>query len=320
MKVAVVGAGLAGLAAARELHDSGHQVVVFEKSKGVGGRLATRRIGPYTFDTGATSLTPRGRGLEEVVSAMPEAAIHRIERPIHVHEAGRTAPGDAFKNAIARYACPLGITQVAKHLSRGLEVRLEHRVEKVVAHDGGADVDGEAYEGVIVTAPAPQALELVGNGRRPLGFVRYRSCLSVLLGYEQPLEPSYFALIDPTLQGVVTWISLEHLKTQGRAPEGHSALVVQLSARVSQWWWEHEDEAVVRDTLPEVVRLFGRAFAEPAVAQVKRWRYSQPESTIAFEVANRPGSRVLVAGDALVGGRAELAYESGLSAAQALLL
>ena len=58
MRVAVVGAGLAGLGAARELAKAEHQVTVYEKSDALGGRLLTKRLGDYVFDAGATSIAP----------------------------------------------------------------------------------------------------------------------------------------------------------------------------------------------------------------------------------------------------------------------
>ena len=59
MRVIVVGAGLSGLMAAQEIHNAGHEVIVFDKGRGVGGRLATRRIDAATLDHGAQFFTVR---------------------------------------------------------------------------------------------------------------------------------------------------------------------------------------------------------------------------------------------------------------------
>src|SRR4051794_14126189 len=57
--IAVVGAGLAGLLTAVTLRERGATVVVLEKSRGVGGRMATKRVGDATFDQGAQFFTAR---------------------------------------------------------------------------------------------------------------------------------------------------------------------------------------------------------------------------------------------------------------------
>ena len=59
MRVVVIGAGIAGLLAAQQLHSTGHEVTVLDKGKSPGGRLATRRIGAATLDHGAQFFTVR---------------------------------------------------------------------------------------------------------------------------------------------------------------------------------------------------------------------------------------------------------------------
>ena len=71
----VVGAGLSGLAAAGALSSAGHEVTVFDKGRGPGGRLATRRIGPATVDHGAQFFTVRSRRFEAMVEAWISAGV-----------------------------------------------------------------------------------------------------------------------------------------------------------------------------------------------------------------------------------------------------
>ena len=69
MKIIVVGAGLSGLSAARELSSRGHDVTVFDKGRGVGGRLATRRAGSAVFDHGAQFFTARSDEFQQQVDS-----------------------------------------------------------------------------------------------------------------------------------------------------------------------------------------------------------------------------------------------------------
>lgn len=322
MRVGIVGAGAAGLAAARELRGQGHAVVVFEKSRGFGGRIATRRVGPYTFDTGATSIAPRGKSIEQVMlHELDTSELILVEKPIYVHQYGRIFPGDMARSHVPRYTYVSGNTKFAKLLAEGLDVRLEATVDRLRSKNGEVEILGEAFDAVILTPPIPQSEELlatIGETRR-FANVRYRPCLSVLLGFaaEMP-EVRYHAIIDTEQRHPLTWLSLESVKCPFRAPAGHTAMVAQLGPAYSRQFFESPDTAIIEDTVAQVERLYGPAFSVPDAAEVKRWRYSQPETTTTFESVNRPGSRVVIASDGVTGGRVELAYEAGVMAAKLL--
>lgn len=316
MKVAIIGAGIAGLAAARELRSRGGEVVVFEKSKAVGGRCATRRVEAYTFDTGATSIAPRGLELERVMTAELDASeLVRIQAPIWTMTFGRTSPGDAAKSATPRYTYRSGINRLGKLLAEGIEIRRETLVESVA----GNQVVGEAFDAVILTCPLPQAVKLLEGAGDPrvLAASRYRPSLSVLLGYATDPGPlPYHALIEPEQRSPVIWFSVESIKSPGRAPEGHAAIVAQFGGGYSRDHYDDSDAEVMREASVAAGRIWGDAFANPDVYQVKRWRYAQPESMLSFDALNPPGTRLVLAGDGVVGPRVELAFESGLRAAR----
>lgn len=322
MRVAIIGAGISGLAAARKLHQSGHSVVVYEKSKSVAGRCSTRRVEGFTFDTGATSVAPRRRSLESVMlQELDTTDLIKIEKPIWAMNHGRIAPGDAAKMAIDRFCYRSGINQLAKLLAAGLEIKFDAPIEALAKSGDRWMIEGEEFDGVILAIPVPQCaplLQSIGEGWR-LGNVRYRSCISVLLGYDKPFDAPYHAAIDPEQRNPIIWVSAESVKCPGRAPEGHSAFVAQMGARFSQDHFEDSDFELLREAKVMMERLFGKDFAVPVVAQVKRWKYSQPESAGSFENANRSVSTLVLAGDGLAGPRVELAFESGVQAANFLL-
>lgn len=322
MNVAVVGAGVSGLAAARTLERAGLRPIIFESSPVVGGRCATQEISPYKFDSGATSIAPRGRSLETVIlEELPQDGLRQVERPIWTMEFGRISPGDAAKMAITRYVYEQGINHLPVMLSEGLDVRCGVKVGALAKDGEGYLVNEQPFDAVILAAPAPEnapLLEMVDESWR-VGGVRYRPCLSVLLGYEIDFDAPYHALIDPEQRNPVIWISAESVKSPGRAPKGHSAFVVQMGARFSAEHFQDSDYEIAREAKIMMERLYGEMFGKPAVAQVRRWRNSQPEMATSFENANRNGSNLILAGDGLAGPRVELAYEVGVRAAEHLL-
>lgn len=320
MRVAVVGAGVSGLACARTLRDLGHDPVVFEKSGAVGGRVATRRIGDYVFDSGATSIAPRGLTLEKALQALQPDDLVRIEKPIYTLHFGRVQPG-VLGGKIERFAFAGGNERLPRLLADGLDVRLSTEVSEVRKADGTYEVDGEHFERVVLTPPVPQAKVLVsgiGEERR-LSSARYRPCIAVMLGYDRDVgDAPYHAIIEPEQRHPLTWLSLESVKSPGRAPEGHTAMVAQLSPAFSVDHFDDQDERLVAQTADFVSRIYGPAFAAPVASGVRRWRFSQPETTATFDSVNKPGMGVLFAGDGLIGGRVELAFEAGVRAANLL--
>src|SRR5688500_3749499 len=125
MRTCVIGAGLAGLAAARTLKSAGAEVVLYEKHELVGGRVATVSLGPYVFDVGATILAPRGKSLEQVMlQELPTDELIAVELPIYVHEALRASAGDPRNNPSQRYTYRSGNARLPEMLSEGLNVRL----------------------------------------------------------------------------------------------------------------------------------------------------------------------------------------------------
>lgn len=322
MRVAIVGAGIAGIAAGRTLQDAGSEVVLFEKSRGVGGRAAVRRSDGFVWDTGATSITPRGTSLGLALKE-PDVAegLVRIELPVAVHDGRRVSPGDP-RRALERYVYPEGISGLAKRLAKGLDVRFQADVDQVKSDGRGYEVMGERFDQLVLTPPIPQTCQLLWslNESRALAAARYRSCLSIGLGYDLPNpDVHWFAVLEPTQRHPMTWLSLESLKCSGRAPEGKSSMVVQFSAGYSLSHYGRPDEWLVDQAAAYVSELLGTQYRTPNASTVMRWKYSQPTGTAVFEEVNPEGSNLVVASDGLLAGRLEDAYEVGVRAAKVLL-
>jgi renalase len=324
LKVAVVGAGIAGLATARTLKAAGLEVVVFEKSRIPGGRIATQHLDGFTFDIGATSIAPRGLAIEPVMlHELDTTDLVQVAKPIYVHASLRVSPGDPRSNAAHRYTYNKGNIQLPRMLAAELDVRYEQPVEELHRDGKAFRVRDETFDALVLTPPIPQTSALLWllEESRPVANARYRSCISVQLGFERPLpELPYAALLDPEQRHPLTWLSVESQKCLNRAPAGGTALVVQMSPNYSFSFYRKHDEEIVEDVLLYLGRLYGpETLGAPVAHDVKRWRYSQPDSTAFFDSVNVPGERLLLAGDGLIGGRVESAYESGARAARLLL-
>ena len=322
MKVAVVGAGISGLAAGRTLRASGHQVVLFEKNDHVGGRVATRKIGDYVFDSGASAITPRGHAIENVIlNELDTSQLVKIEKPLYMHQGMRPTIPENVKTAPPRYTYVEGNQTLPQLLSQGLDVRFNNQIEALEKNGASFKVGGEEFDAVILTPPVPQTATILWSIGESRAFAncRYRPCLSIMLGFAKEMpEVHYSALLDPEQRHPLMWLSLESVKSPKRAPEGHTAMVIQMAPSYSLTNFSAPDERIIEDALDYLDWLYGKEWHQPEVKEVKRWKYSQPDSVALFETVNDPSSRLVVAGDGVVAGRTENAYDSGLKAAALL--
>ncbi len=314
MRVAIVGAGLAGLMAARELRRHGHEVTVFDKGRSPGGRLATRRIGDARLDHGAQFFTVRSERFA--------AQVREWEADGVVFEWCDGFGPDA--DGHPRYAAHGGMNAIAKHLARDLDVRCESLVFSL--HRGTASVGPpwavrlddntvHAADALIVTCPLPQTFSLLVSAEVPMPEALWRTdydrTLALLVVLDRPsLVPSPGGLqTDPSF----TFIADHHAKGISPVP----AVTFSANPAWSDDHWD-DDPASAHDALLELARPY-LGDAEIIESQLKRWRFATPRSIWPDAHWSPEGVPTLaIAGDAFAGPRVEGAALSGLSAAEAI--
>lgn len=289
MRIAVVGAGLSGLAAAREAAARGHEVVVFEKSRGIGGRVASRRVEGTVVDHGSPA-----------ISAPAESSLHDALLPLAGADTHRVPEGLADT---AGAAAPL------KALAADLEIRRAVRLRALRPSSSGyelADEQGNAHgtaDAVIVTAPAPQAADLLGESGEPaervdaLRSLRYLPAVMVLAGVRGDAEGGPLTVpADSALAAV-------RVETdKGRPPiDGVAPVVARMADHLAAELLDASDESVLAQALPALASALGPAGADPAWVQVKRWRYAVPDGRLDARALNPAGTRIVLAGDSLTG-------------------
>lgn len=317
MRVGIVGSGVSGLAAARALTKTGASVTVFEQEAHVGGRCLTVRVGDYVFDPGASSLVPRNLPIAHVIlKELDTTGLVEISRPVYTHDGRRVFLG-AGVPPTPRYCYEQGIQRLCELLADGIEVRLKSKVTNVQ----DMRIGDERFDRIVLAVPTPVAEMLLApiDPHRKATNTKYRPCVSVLLGFDRPTNREYHAVVAEESAHPMHWLSIESLKTPGRAPEGHSALVVQMGPKYSKYNMDAPAESIVSDALVDVTRILGGGYERPKAAKVVRFLYSQPDSVSGFDSINYPHATIVVASDGLEGGRTEHAYDAGVKAAQFIL-
>jgi renalase len=314
----VVGAGVSGLIAARHLSDS-CDVVVVDKGRKVGGRLASRRIGDATFDHGAQFITTHTPEFAEIVAGWERAGVAGPWFEGRIDPEGVVDP-----DGHTRFRGVATMRAIAEHLAEGLDVRDFTQVVAVERSDAGwrirlgddTTLDADA---VILTAPVPQSLALLAAGAvqlsaddtRALQAIRYDPCLAALVALDGPSGLDDPGAINPS-SGPIDWMADNQLKGASTVP----AVTLHASADFSRTYWDASDEVVLTELL-NAAGLSARPLADQF--HVQRWRFARPTTLHPERCLVALGLPPLVfAGDAFGGAKVEGAALSGTAASDSL--
>jgi renalase len=356
MKLAIIGAGVAGLAAARALRQRRPDlaITIYEKSRGLGGRAATRRHAGYIFDHGAQYVKAATPELERLLTAeLPAGDLLDIGRPVWTFDgAGVIAEGDPAQNADPKWTYRDGLSRLGKLLGAGLDIQRETRIGSLRRRtaDDGRPNDSQAMPAVVggrwsvvdsagqkvanadlvlFTPPAPQTADILAasdfdpNAKAALlaelARATYRRCISLALAYDWPITRPFYALVNIDRAHPIAWLALEHAKAPERCPPGHSLLIAQMAARWSLDHWEMPVEELEHLVADQVAALLGEETRAPLWCDVQRWRYALPDSSADFDALNASESGLFFAGDYMSSpGRLHLAIESGWKVASVI--
>ena len=293
--VAIVGAGVAGLSCGLTLQAAGHQVIWLEKSRGVGGRLATRRLTPGGWvDHGVRYWSPQSAELQVFTQQL---LAQGIVRPW-------SAQGFSWECSLqpktqTAYCAELGLNAIAKYLAQGCDIRRQHRVTALTKLSDGWQLLAESPDGpmslatsaVVLAVPAPQAVSLLEpldkQAAACLNQVTYAPCLSLLTTYKTLPERAsldhrmgwYIEAHHP----VLSWLSLDSSKCS--QPQ-LTTVLMQSQPKFAAQYLEQLDrlasddptaEALTKSTVSAMLTAAGAIVPEleqPQTYRLHRWRYS----------------------------------------------
>ncbi len=338
--VAIIGAGLSGLAAAHTLRDAGCTVTLFEKNRGVGGRVATRKRNDFIYDHGAQYFKGGSElSTEWITKKFPTPDLIDIAKPVWVFDgAGHIKEGDPQQNKDPKWSYRSGFTSFARRMAEGLDVRLEMLIGRVQQTSIGwniFDSNNEhhgRFDQLLITIPATQAIGLIEaslfaneQGKaisEQLGKAAYNPLISVMLGYKPtPRTRPYYALVNTDKEHAISWLAWEHEKARERTPEGTGLFIAQMSPQYSKAHQETQHTILFQDVAQRVSTLIDEQLSPPIFTDVQYWRYALPSQKADADTlfATTLPLGLAFCGDAFVGGRAHLALEDGVRAAQRLL-
>lgn len=329
MKVACIGAGVAGLSAAIGLAEGGSEVTLFDKGRGAGGRLSTRRtataLGEVRFDHGAQFFTARSQSFASAVQRLEADGAVAAWTPRRVHiEVGAEDMGVQRPPAEADqwYVGTPGMNGLVKALAKGLDVNWSMRAVAIEREGQDSFIvfeDGERrgpFDTIISAVPAEQAAILLEDASPALAReakgARTAPCWAVMLAFSRPLDVDWDAAM---LQGSPIGLAARNSGKPGR--EGPDAWVLHATP---DWSRDNVDAEA-----EEVAAVLANAFSEisgapaPASMAAHRWLYAKTETAAGSSFGWDADRRIATIGDWRIAPRVEAAWQSGLAIADFLL-
>ncbi|MEM8884314.1 MAG: FAD-dependent oxidoreductase [Planctomycetota bacterium] len=305
-RIAVIGAGLAGVTCAGLLHDAGRHVVVFDKGRGLAGRMSSRRAHGAFLDHGAQYFTARDPAFAEAVLQWEEEGfVERWPSSLQVEE--------------ARFRGAPHMSSLCESLAHGLAVRSETRIDQLLCgpqgwelRDGAGDWLGP-FDTVIVAVPAPQAAPLLQPAPAladAVGRVEMDPCWAGLFLFEERLGLDWDGrFLD---EHGMAWVARHD------QPRGESWV---LHADVA--WTEEHLGLSKPDALPHLrealAAVVGRELPEAKYERAHLWRYARTRTPLGEPYLWNGMTRIGACGDWCLGGRIEAAWTSGHTLAHHLL-
>ena len=301
---------MAGLSCGKKLAGKGHVVQLFDKGRGPGGRMSTRRMasnkGEIAFDHGAQYFTVRDPAFAEEVSGW-----ERADTAAHWPAAGT----DAWVGIPAMNA-PL------RQMAAGLDVRWATRITAIhgepkcwrLKHD---DKDDCIFDAVIIATPAEQVAPLITAYDQDIAAQAEEAesdpCWTVMAAFEEALPVSADIIRDT---GAIGWAARNSAKPERDGPE---SWVIQGTAKWSSTHLEQHAEKIEAALLSAFIDVTGIEAAEPFIASAHRWRYAKAgKSNNADGMIWNDELKLGVCGDWLIGPRVECAWLSGARLADAI--
>lgn len=331
MVVGIVGAGLSGLTAGRILAKAGHEVTIFEKSKGYGGRMATRYAGKKLaskMDHGLSYFGVKSDEFREFTAELLDQGLIQTWGDNFVTYDGEQildSPPNQSHGAL--YTSTDGMNKIGKYLGRWVDIQTETKVGGLTyfgtnrskkrswmmnltsSNTFGADA-------VIIALPAPQAYGIIASTIdetntlkivRQIDEVSYQPAFSLMAGYGSQEVPGWqgvFCRNNP-----LEFISNENLKRDTQ----EASFVIQSSESFTKEYRNQNEETVSSKILDEFSEIAGGWAATPDWYQLHFWRYSRAQKVINssyLELEDEDAPLALV-GDYLNGNTVDDAYRSG---------
>ncbi len=312
-RIAIIGAGISGLSCASRLLSLGHQVEVFEKSRGPSGRMSTRHSEDWNADHGAQYFTARDPLFIKEVNSWVENHVAAIWDPvIEVFEAGQWTRSQSKE---IRYVGRPGMSTPGKWLAQGISIHYKQTIELIEYQDSQWNLSSkengklnQSFDWLVLALPAPQA-RMLGRNIDPhienlSNQAHMKACWTVMACFkESPAVTFDAAFIN---HEIISWIARNNSKPD-RA--GIESWTIHANPR-----WSEDNVELPKDEATALILECTKKIGfdcQNAEISTHKWRYASGAISPAPGFAIFPTHRLGICGDWLNSGRVEGAWLSG---------
>lgn len=313
-KIAIIGAGLSGLSLAHMLKGRA-EITLFEKARGVSGRMSTRYADPYFFDHGAQYFTARHEAFKKFIHPYIESGlIQRWNAKYAKLKSNRIVETKDWISDEPRYVCVPGMNRLVQCLAENQTVHINTRIITIEKNNAWHLIDDQGhsygdFDWVISTVPVPQAIDLLPNFflyHSDIASIKMKGCFSLMLGFEESLALEFEAahVTDSDL----SWIAVNSSKP-GRSDM--YTLMVHSSEQFAESHLDDDRDIVMERLINETSRIIACDVSHAAFKTLHGWRYANNAIKSPVEqIFIDPMNSLAACGDWCEGGRVEGAFTS----------
>lgn len=315
-KIAIIGAGLSGLSCAKKLCLAGFSPTVIEKSRGIGGRLSTRRIGnQFSFDHGAQYVSANGYDFNLYLNEAMEKGVAGEWCRMHSNANANAKPKSKPKIVGLK-----GMSNLVTPLAENLDLHFNSAVKSINPHNNGWEVETinklgkTTFDIVVITIPAPQARELLSTQlviSSDLNKVQFSPCLAAMIAFEDKISIETNTFMSPNSE--LAWCARNSSKpNQQLLPD---CWIVHASAGWSEKNIDSSKDEIAKNLLKIFSNTFHIKLPKVQFLAGHKWRYAFACLPLKKDYILSSEKTLIVGGDWCLGNRAEDAYDTGLSIA-----
>lgn len=298
MKTIIIGAGMAGLSAAKILTQKGHDITVLDKGRGVGGRMSTRTIDHAKADHGAQYFAVKSPEFQAFISEMQSENI--------------TAEWHLAQRENVRYVGAKGMNTIPKKMASTLNVLVNEKVV-LIENNTVKTESGKVYgfDNLLITIPIPQVIELFQNSKidfsekdkNVLATIEYEPCIAVMAVLKKPTDILSGGIILENQP--VAWIADNYQKGITQIP----TVTLHASSAYSAARFDDNLQEIANEMLSSV-----NQYVKPENIdsfQTHRWRFSNATKRFQDYFYQIENQSIFLGGDGFGLGNVEGAFLSG---------
>jgi renalase len=322
-KIAIIGAGISGITIAKKLADY-NEVTIFDKSRGIGGRMATKRWQNYHFDHGAQFFTAKSKEFKALCQqAKNDGIIEEWNCNFAEITADKITRKWQFNQQKPHFVAKPQMNNLCKYLAQDLNILLKKQIQEIDFSSQKWSLkttENEIFNNfdyLIIAIPSHQAINLIPKNFKYFDIIsniKMSGCFTLMLGFKEKIKTEFEAAL--VKNSIISWISINSSKPQ-RPKE--FTLIANSSNKWADQNIEQDLETVKKELIINLGKIIALDVEKISYQNIHRWRYANAPLIKGEKSLFDNSLKIGICGDWFISGRVENAFLSALSLYSSLL-